>query len=157
MSPPAVLHINLSRQKLTLESAGTILFSCPVSSGKAGTGSQQGSGKTPLGRFRICKKIGAGLPEDTIFVSRLPVGCYPAAIPEGMNEHSDFILTRILWLDGLEPHNANTRSRYIYIHGTNDTDLLGAPASHGCIRLSPRDMLDLFALAEEGMDVFIQC
>ncbi len=56
MSPPAVLHINLSRQKLTLESAGTILFSCPVSSGKAGTGSQQGSGKTPLGRFRICKK-----------------------------------------------------------------------------------------------------
>lgn len=84
-------------------------------------------------------------------------GRYPAAIPESLDEHSDFILTRILWLDGLEPHNANTRSRYIYIHGTNDTDLLGAPASHGCIRLSPRDMLDLFALAEEGMDVFIQC
>ena len=57
----------------------------------------------------------------------------------------------------LEPHNANTRSRYIYIHGTNDTELLGTPASHGCIRLSPRDMMALFALAEEGMDVFIQC
>ncbi len=55
------------------------------------------------------------------------------------------------------PHNANTRSRYIYIHGTNDTELLGTPASHGCIRLSPRDMMALFALAEEGMDVFIQC
>ena len=79
------------------------------------------------------------------------------AIPKSLNEHSDFILTRILWLDGLEPHNANTRSRYIYIHGTNDTELLGTPASHGCIRLSPRDMMALFALAEEGMDVFIQC
>lgn len=77
--------------------------------------------------------------------------------PESLDEHSDFILTRILWLDGLEPHNANTRSRYIYIHGTNDTELLGTPASHGCIRLSPRDMMALFALAEEGMDVFIQC
>ena len=134
MSPPAVLHINLSRQKLTLESAGTILFSCPVSSGKAGTGSQQGSGKTPLGRFRICKKIGAGLPEDTIFVSRLPVGRYPAAIPEGMNEHSDFI----------------------YIHGTNRTDSLGTPDSHGCIRLSPQDMLTLFDLTEEGTEAFIR-
>ena len=156
MSPPAVLHINLSRQKLTLESAGTILFSCPVSSGKAGTGSQQGSGKTPLGRFRICKKIGAGLPEDTIFVSRLPVGCYPAAIPEGMNEHSDFILTRILWLDGLDPENVNTRERYIYIHGTNRTDSLGTPDSHGCIRLSPQDMLTLFDLTEEGTEAFIR-
>lgn len=130
---------------------------CPVSSGKAGTGHEEGSGKTPTGHFRVCQKIGDGEPEDTIFISRLPAGRYPAAIPESLDEHSDFILTRILWLDGLEPHNANTRSRYIYIHGTNDTDLLGAPASHGCIRLSPRDMLDLFALAEEGMDVFIQC
>ena len=146
MSPPAVLHINLSRQKLTLESAGTILFSCPVSSGKAGTGSQQGSGKTPLGRFRICKKIGAGLPEDTIFVSRLPVGRYPAAIPEGMNEHSDFILTRILWLDGLDPENVNTRERYIYIHGTPEEGLIGTPASHGCIRMTNADVADLYDL-----------
>ena len=102
------------------------------------------------------------LEESGNILLRCPVssgkaGRYPAAIPESLDEHSDFILTRILWLDGLEPHNANTRSRYIYIHGTNNTDLLGAPASHGCIRLSPRDMLDLFALAEEGMDVFIQC
>lgn len=156
MSAPSI-RIDLSRQELALEASGTILFRCPVSSGKAGTGHEEGSGKTPTGRFRICQKIGDGEPEDAIFISRVPAGRYPADIPEGLDEHSDLILTRILWLDGLEPHNANTRSRYIYIHGTNGTDLLGAPASHGCIRLSPRDMLALFALAEEGMDVFIHC
>lgn len=154
MSAPAI-RIDLFRQELVLDAAGTILFRCPVSSGKAGIGHEEGSGKTPIGRFRICEKIGEGQPEDTIFISRLPAGRYPAAIPEHMDEHSDFILTRILWLDGLEPHNANTRNRYIYIHGTSCTDLLGTPASHGCIRLSPRDMLALFLLSEEGMEVVI--
>ena len=101
-------------------------------------------GKPPQVISASAKKIGDGEPEDTIFISRLPAGRYPTAIPKSLNEHSDFILTRILWLDGLEPHNANTRSRYIYIHGTNDTELLGTPASHGCIRLSPRDMMALF-------------
>ena len=151
------IRINLSCQELELEKSGKVLLRCPVSSGKAGAGHEEGSGKTPTGHLRICKKIGDGEPEDTIFISRLPAGRYTTAIPKNMDEHSDFILTRILWLDGLEPHNANTRSRYIYIHGTNDTELLGTPASHGCIRLSPRDMLALFALSEEGMDVFIQC
>ena len=138
MASPSI-RINLPRQELVLEKSGKILLQCPVSSGKAGTGHEEGSGKTPTGHFRICKKIGDGEPEDTIFISRLPAGRYPTAIPKSLDEHSDFILTRI------------------YIHGTNDTELLGTPASHGCIRLSPRDMMALFALAEEGMDVFIQC
>ena len=73
-----------------------------------------------------------------------------------MNEHSDFILTRILWLDGLDPENANTRERYIYIHGTTRTDSLGTPDSHGCLRLSPQDMLTLFDLTEEGTEAFIR-
>ena len=126
MASPSI-RINLPRQELVLEKSGKILLQCPVSSGKAGTGHEEGSGKTPTGHFRICKKIGDGEPEDTIFISRLPAGRYPTAIPKSLDEHSDFILTRILWLDGLEPHNANTRSRYIYIHGTNDTELLGTP------------------------------
>lgn len=154
MSSPFI-RINLSRQELALEESGKILFQCPVSSGKAGTGHEEGSGKTPTGHFRICQKIGEGAPEDTIFVSRRASGRYPSAIPENLNEHSDLILTRILWLDGLEPHNANTRSRYIYIHGTNHPELLGTPASHGCIRLSPPDMLALFGLVEEGTEVSI--
>lgn len=154
MAAPSI-RIDLSRQELALEASGTILFRCPVSSGKAGTGFEEGSGKTPTGRFRICRKIGAGEPEGTIFRSRLPSGRYPDAMPEGMDEGSDLILTRILWLDGLDPENANTRERYIYIHGTNHPELLGTPASHGCIRLSSPDMLALFDLAEEGTPVFI--
>jgi len=156
MSSPSI-RIDLSRQELVLEKDGDILLRCPVSSGKAGIGCEEGSGKTPTGHFRICQKIGDGEPEDTVFISRVPAGRYPASIPENLNEQSDFILTRILWLDGLEPHNANTRNRYIYIHGTTHTDLLGTPASHGCIRLSPRAMMALFTLTEEGTDVFIQC
>ena len=144
MAVPSI-RIDLSLQELVLEESGNILLRCPVSSGKAGTGHEEGSGKTPTGHFRVCQKIGDGEPEDTIFISRLPAGRYPAAIPESLDEHSDFILTRILWLDGLEPHNANTRSRYIYIHGTNDTDLLGAPASHGCIRLATPNARALFS------------
>lgn len=154
MSAPCI-RIDLSRQELALEASGTILFRCPVSSGKAGVGFEEGSGKTPTGRFRICRKIGEGEPADTIFLSRLPAGHYPAALPEGLDEHSDLLLTRILWLDGLEPENANTRERYIYIHGTNHPERLGTPDSHGCIRLSPADMLALFGLVEEGTAVSI--
>lgn len=151
------LHIDLARQRLELEASGRVLFSCPVSSGKAGTGSEEGSGKTPLGRFRICQKIGHGQPSDAIFRARLPAGRYPSCIPKDMDESSDFILTRILWLDGLDAGNANTRERYIYIHGTNRTDLLGTPASCGCIRLSPQNMLELFDLVEKGTPVLIHC
>lgn len=153
---PGTLHIHLHTQTLQLISGESVLFSSPVSSGKAGTGSESGSGKTPTGRFSICAKIGAGEPQNTIFRSRLPAGSYPQRIPADMDEQSDFILTRILWLDGLEPGNANTRQRYIYIHGTNRTDLLGTPASCGCIRLSPHDMLTLFDMVEEDTAVIIR-
>ena len=87
----------------------------------------------------------------TVFRGRLPVGTYPAAA-----RGEDAILTRILTLHGLEDHNANTRERYIYIHGTNETDLLGTPASHGCIRLSPTDMLTLYKQVRLGTRVLIE-
>ena len=64
-------------------------------------------------------------------------------------------MSRILTLEGLEPHNANTRSRYIYIHGTNEVDKIGTPVSHGCIRLTPEDMLTLFELCPIGTQVHI--
>lgn len=150
------IHIDLVHQELLAQQAEKVIFRCPISSGKAGVGNENGSGKTPVGHFRVCQKIGEGEPADTIFISRLPAGHYPADIPESLNEHSDFILTRILWLDGMEEQNANTHNRYIYIHGTNDTEALGTPASHGCIRLAPQDMLTLFDLTEEGTDVLIR-
>ncbi|HEX2748401.1 MAG TPA: L,D-transpeptidase, partial [Verrucomicrobiales bacterium] len=72
---------------------------------------------------------------------------------DGGPSESDHVLTRILWLDGLEEHNANTKDRYIYIHGTNQEELIGTPASHGCIRLTNADVVDLFERVGEGVEV----
>ena len=141
-----MITISVSEQKLRL---GQLCFDC--STGKAGVGTEPGSGRTPLGRFEICSMHGENAPLLTVFRGRIPVGLYPEAA-----RGEDAILTRILALHGLEPHNANTRSRYIYIHGTNETERLGTPASHGCIRLSPQDMLTLFKQVHIGTPVCIQ-
>ena len=111
------------------------------STGAAGTGSEPGSGRTPLGRFAICSLHGENAPILTVFRSRIPVGLHPAA-----SKGEDAVLSRIIALHGLEPGNANTRERYIYIHGTADVEHLGTPVSHGCIRLSPQDAATLFDL-----------
>jgi lipoprotein-anchoring transpeptidase ErfK/SrfK len=86
-----------------------------------------------------------------IFRSRIATG---KVADQGGEE--DLVLTRILWLEGLDPHNANTRQRYIYIHGTNQEHLIGTPASHGCIRLRNNDMIDLFDRVNEGTHVEIK-
>ena len=140
-----MITVSVSEQKLRL---GQLCFDC--STGKAGVGTEPGSGRTPLGRFEICSMHGENAPLLTVFRGRIPVGLYPEAA-----RGEDAILTRILALHGLEPHNANTRSRYIYIHGTNETERLGTPASHGCIRLSPQDMLTLFEQVHIGTPVCI--
>jgi lipoprotein-anchoring transpeptidase ErfK/SrfK len=85
-----------------------------------------------------------------IFKGRKATGEFGRAGDEG-----DHVQTRILWLDGLEPENANTKERYIYIHGTNAAHLLGTPASHGCVRLSDADAVDLFDLVPEGTEVVV--
>lgn len=141
-----MISISIREQKLRF---AELCFPC--STGKTGIGSEPGSGKTPLGRFEICSMHGENAPLMTVFRSRMPVGTYPTA---ALGE--DCILTRILALDGLEHHNANTRARYIYIHGTNETSLLGSPASHGCIRLAPQDMLTLFNRVSNGTPVLIE-
>ena len=141
-----MITVSVSEQKLRLDQ---LCFDC--STGKAGVGTEPGSGRTPLGRFEICSMHGENAPLLTVFRGRIPVGLYPEAA-----RGEDAILTRILALHGLEPHNANTRSRYIYIHGTNETERLGTPASHGCIRLSPQDMLTLFKQVHIGTPVCIQ-
>ena len=145
------IHIDIATQRLELRSdEGAVLFAAPCSTGAAGTGSEEGSGRTPLGRFCICSMHGENAPLHTVFRARIPVGTWPAAA-----QGEDAILSRILCLHGLEPHNANTRARYIYIHGTADTARLGTPVSHGCIRLSPQDAATLFDLAPIGTQVII--
>lgn len=147
----ATILISILHQELTLvANDGTVRFRAAISSGAAGTGFEEGSGRTPTGRFAICSKHGENAPLNTLFRARIPVGTWPCpGAPE------DAILARILCLEGLESANANTRSRYIYIHGTSDTAHLGTPASHGCIRLSPHDIATLYPLVPLGTMVII--
>ena len=146
------IHISVSEQRLELRTAaGEVLFTALCSTGAAGTGSEPGSGRTPLGRFCIHSMHGGNAPLATVYRGRLPVGVHPAA-----SQGEDAILARILTLRGLEPHNANTLSRFIYIHGTADIDHLGKPVSHGCIRLAPHDAAALFDQVTLDTPVFIQ-
>lgn len=141
------IHIDLAEQRLVLH-GGEKPFSAVISSGAAGIGFTPGSGCTPTGRFRVYSRHGIGAPLLTIFRARIPIGIYN-------KQSGDCILTRILCLDGLDEANANTRARYIYIHGTGDVEHLGTPVSAGCIRLSPEDMVRLFELTPLGTPVFI--
>ena len=144
------MRVDISRQMLDLRRCGELIKSWPVSTSRFGVGFEPGSFKTPTGCFAVQEKIGAGAPLWAEFKSRQPTGVLAA--PGG--EH-DGILTRILWLSGLDEENANTRDRYIYFHGTNREDLIGTPASHGCIRLRNADMAELFDLVPEGARVVI--
>ena len=148
--PGCSLRVDVARQTLHLLSNGVPVKSWPVSTSKFGRGTEPGRFKTPTGKFRIRGKIGHGAAPWAVFKSREPTG----EIAEPGGEH-DGVLTRILWLDGLEESNRNTRERYIYLHGTNQEHLIGQPASHGCVRLCNEDMLELFLLVPDGAEVEI--
>ena len=155
MQTPAAensLHVSVRDQTVELrDPTGHVLRRYPVSTSRFGLGSEPGSFRTPLGRFRVAEKIGHDAPFGTIFQSRVPTGRIGL---HALDE--DLVLTRILWLEGLEPQNANTRDRYIYFHGTNHESLVGQPASHGCIRLRNADMTELFSLVENSAEVCVR-
>ena len=144
------LLIDTEAQTLQVLGEEGLIATYPVSTSKFGLGFQEGSFRTPTGRFRIAEKIGEEAPPWMIFKSRLQIG--RLADPGG---EEDLVLTRILWLEGLDPENENTRDRYIYIHGTNQEELIGTPASHGCVRLRNDDMIELFNRVPEGAPVEI--
>jgi len=151
MQSPSI-HISVSRQTLTLRPAGHgAPLDYPVSTSRFGLGTEPGSFKTPLGHFEISQKIGAGAPPGAVFKGRLPTG----EIGDPGNP-ADLVQTRILWLHGLDPDNANTLDRYIYIHGTNHEGDLGTPSSHGCIRMRNADVAELYDFVTEGTPVSIQ-
>lgn len=133
------ITISIADQRLTLNRGTETLFTAPVSTAANGIGFAEGSFQTPTGNFLVQEKIGEGAPPGTVFKGRRPIGPWQPGDP-------DPVTTRILRLHGLGPENANTFARYIYIHGTPAKDLLGIPASHGCVRLSDPDMLKLFDL-----------
>jgi len=145
------IHVSIRDQRLTLKEGDATICTYPVSTSRFGIGTEEGSMKTPSGRFRVAEKIGAGMPGDTVFRGRVPLGPNDSLPPT-----EDFVMSRILWLDGLDEDNANTRDRFIYIHGTKHGDKIGTPASRGCVRMRNADIIDLFDLVEEGTPVVIE-
>lgn len=145
------IEVSVATQRLALWDGQRLVAGWPCSTSKFGLGFTEGSQKTPLGAFRVGEKHGDGAPAGTIFKSRQPVGLWTP----GMDTTGDLVLSRILWLDGLEKRNANTRARYIYIHGTNDERAIGRPASHGCVRLRNADMIALYERVPAGTPVWI--
>ena len=150
-SPETSIRISVGKQRLTLKAGRKKLAEYPVSTSRFGLGSEKGSHKTPTGKFRIAEKIGNGMPVGTVFKSRRPVRATKKRLAE-----EDLVMTRILWLDGLESSNANSHDRYIYIHGTNHEDKIGTPASIGCIRMKNADLVELFEQVTEGTLVEIK-
>lgn len=148
---PLRLEVSVDDQQLRVLRGGELLRTFTISTAAKGIGTTPGSHRTPTGRFVVVQKIGDGMPAGTIFKSREPVGHWQA----GEACDQDLVLTRILRISGLEAENANTFDRFIYFHGTNREDLLGTPASCGCIRLSNSDIIELHDLVEPGAEVFI--
>ena len=145
------IKISVRDQRLTLQNGRKKIAAYSISTSRFGLGSKEGSFKTPIGKFRVAEKIGEGAAPGTVFKSRRPVKATRKMLRE-----DDLVMTRILWLDGLEPRNANTHERYVYIHGTNHEDELGKPASHGCVRMRNADVIELFEQVKEGTPVEIR-
>lgn len=149
------IQINIIKQTLILWNGNTKIYTYSISTAKNGPGQCQGSGCTPLGKHRIRLAIGHGCPVNTVFVARRPTGEIYTAELAAKFPKRDWILTRILWLSGIESgHNrggqVDTLRRYIYIHGTPDIESMGEPRSHGCVRMHNIDLLDLFERVNNG-------
>ncbi len=149
------IRISIPDQTLELTEGGKSLNCYLVSTSKNGAGEKYGSFCTPRGRHLIRAKIGAGAPVNTVFVKRRPTGeIYDAELGNRFPGR-DWMLTRLLWLSGCEPGfnrlgDVDTMRRYIYIHGSPDSAVMGKPGSIGCIRMHNRDLLELFDLVELG-------
>ncbi len=154
------IDIDLSRQRLRLYEGRKLLREYAVSTAAKGAGEKNGSLQTPRGRHKIRAMIGRGAPAGAVFVSRRATGEVYSRELRDRYPGRDWILTRILWLSGLEPgrnrlRDVDTMRRYIYLHGTPDDTPLGQPGSHGCVRMANADIVELFDLVRPGTEVHI--
>src|SRR5580704_3832804 len=152
-APDTQHHIVIStrEQKLALLDRGNVLAIYPVSTSKFGLGDWRGSRFTPLGKLQIAEKIGDDAPSGAVFKDRRRTGEVVAPDSPGR----DPIVTRILWLRGLEAQTANAFTRDIYIHGTPEERRIGTPASYGCIRMRSSDIIQLYGIVGTGAAVTI--
>lgn len=155
------IEISIPAQTLTLfDDFGGVKVKYLVSTAANGVGCEKDSGCTPLGSHIIRAKIGAGAPMNTVFIGRRPTGEILSPELAAQCPERDWILTRILWLSGTELGknrlgNVDSMQRYIYIHGTPDSEPMGQPCSHGCVRMRNQDVVELFDLVAVGTPVLI--
>ena len=160
MVADSFLDISVSQQTLTVIEKGEIIHCYSVSTAKNGLGERKGSECTPRGWHRIRAKIGSGMPLCTVFMGRRPTGEIFSSDLSRQYPDRDWVLTRILWLTGLESGKnrygeVDSGWRYIYIHGCPDSLMTGQPESHGCIRMLNTDVVDLFDRVTTCSKVFI--
>jgi L,D-transpeptidase YbiS len=149
------IRINLGTQHLDLLEDNVVLLTYPISTATNGSGERVGSGKTPRGLHEVRELIGGGMPSGAVFVARQWTGevCTPEL--QAGNPERDWMLSRLIWLAGLEVGkncggDVDTFARYIYIHGTPDSEPVGEPHSHGCIRMRNADVIALFDMVDTG-------
>lgn len=159
-SLPPTIDIDLTAQRLTLLVEGREQLAFPVSTASNGPGEMLNSGCTPRGKLRVRLKIGHDCAVNSVFAGRRATGeIYSTALATAHPDR-DWILTRIIWLTGCESGfnrggQCDTLRRYIYIHGTPDTEPMGEPHSHGCVRMRNTDIVKLFDAVDNGTSVFI--
>ncbi len=156
----SVILISMAEQRLQLREGRRVLMDVVVSTAFNGPGEQRGSECTPRGWHQIRARIGADAAFGTVFVGRRPSGEIYTPALRAQYPQRDWILTRILWLSGLERGRnrlgtVDTQRRYVYIHGCPDGDVLGLPGSHGCVKMRNREVVALFDLVEVGTRVWI--
>lgn len=161
IDPSLHLLVSLADQRLSLIRDGVAIESFPVSTAKNGPGEQHGSECTPRGWHQIRARIGAAAPPGAVFVGRRWTGEVYDASLNATHPGRDWILSRILWLSGLEPGvnrlgTVDTMRRYIYIHGAPDDLITGQPESHGCVRMRNDDVIRLFDRITPGTRVRIE-
>ena len=155
-----LIRISLAAQRLELLGGGEVLRCFSVSTALNGPGERMNSGCTPCGWHEVRAMIGAGCPPGTVFVGRRPTGeIYTEELGQRLPER-DWILTRILWLRGLEPGrnrlgDVDSMRRFIYVHGCPDSEPMGVPRSHGCVRMRNPDVIELFERVTPGTRVWI--
>ncbi len=155
------IDISFREQRLRLLNGDTTVMDVPVSTARNGPGERMGSECTPRGHHIVRAKIGDGAPLGSIFIGRRATGeRFHPSLREKYPER-DWILTRILWLSGLEPGrnrlgDVDTMRRFIYIHGCPDDVVLGAPGSHGCIRMRNADVVELYDRVPVGTRVLLE-
>ena len=155
------IEISIAKQDLTLfGNDGEVLAQFPVSTAFKGAGEEKGSYRTPRGQHIVRAKIGKDAPINSVFKGRRATGEIWTPELGAQQPQRDWILTRILWLSGCEVGmnrlgNVDSMQRYIYIHGTPDSEPMGEPQSHGCVRMRNSDVLELFDLVPVGTPVLI--